>query len=74
MAPRIARHAGPIFAVIALTYAYLLEGAVLTKTVFTWPGLGMYITDSLFATDMPAVLTATLVVGQYFHGRQYWRQ
>jgi peptide/nickel transport system permease protein len=58
--------AGPIFAVIALTYAYLLEGAVLTETVFAWPGLGMYITDSLFATDMPAVLTATLVVGLIF--------
>lgn len=58
--------AGPIFAVIALTYAYLLEGAVLTETVFAWPGLGMYITDSLFAADMPAVLTATLVVGLIF--------
>lgn len=58
--------AGPIFAVVALTYAYLLEGAVLTETVFAWPGLGMYITDSLFAADIPAVLTATLVVGLIF--------
>lgn len=58
--------AGPIFAVVALTYAYLLEGAVLTETVFAWPGLGMYITDSLFAADIPAVLTATLVVGMIF--------
>jgi peptide/nickel transport system permease protein len=58
--------AGPIFAIVALTYAYLLEGAVLTETVFAWPGLGMYITDSLFAADIPAVLTATLVVGLIF--------
>lgn len=58
--------AGPTFAVIALTYAYLLEGAVLTETVFAWPGLGMYITDSLFAADMPAVLAATLLVGLIF--------
>lgn len=58
--------AGPILAVIALTYAYLLEGAVLTETVFAWPGLGMYITDSLFAADIPAVLTATLLVGLIF--------
>ncbi len=58
--------AGPIFAVVAMTYAYLLEGAVLTETVFAWPGLGMYITDSLFASDIPAVLTATLVVGLVF--------
>lgn len=58
--------AGPILAIIALTYAYLLEGAVLTETVFSWPGLGMYITDSLFASDVPAVLTATLLVGAIF--------
>ncbi len=58
--------AGPILAVVALTYAYLLEGAVLTETVFAWPGLGMYITDSLFASDIPAVLAATLLVGAIF--------
>lgn len=58
--------AGPILAIIALTYAYLLEGAVLTETVFSWPGLGMYITDSLFAADVSAVLTATLLVGIIF--------
>ncbi len=58
--------AGPILAIIALTYAYLLEGAVLTETVFAWPGLGMYITDSLFAADIPAVLVATLLVGTIF--------
>ena len=58
--------AGPILAIIALTYAYLLEGAVLTETVFAWPGLGMYITDSLFAADIPAVLAATLLVGVIF--------
>ena len=58
--------AGPILAIIALTYAYLLEGAVLTETVFAWPGLGMYITDSLFAADVPAVLAATLLVGVIF--------
>lgn len=58
--------AGPILATVALTYAYLLEGAVLTETVFAWPGLGMYITDSLFAADIPAVLAATLLVGTIF--------
>lgn len=58
--------AGPILSIVALTYAYLLEGAVLTETVFAWPGLGMYITDSLFAADIPAVLAATLLVGVIF--------
>ncbi|MBC7802048.1 MAG: ABC transporter permease [Gemmatimonadaceae bacterium] len=49
--------------VIALTYAGLLEGAVLTETIFSWPGLGSYLTGSLLNADMNAVLGATLVVG-----------
>ena len=49
--------------VLALAYASLLEGAVLTETVFSWPGLGLYITTSLLNADMNAVLGATLVIG-----------
>ena len=49
--------------VLALTYAGLLEGAVLTETIFSWPGLGQYLTVSLLNADMNAVLGATLVVG-----------
>lgn len=50
----------PLITVIALSYAYLLEGSVLTETIFAWPGLGSYITDALFAADMPAVLGGTV--------------
>jgi peptide/nickel transport system permease protein len=49
--------------VLALAYAGLLEGAVITETVFSWPGLGLYLTGSLLNADMNAVLGATLVVG-----------
>jgi peptide/nickel transport system permease protein len=56
----------PLITVIALSYANLLEGAVLTETIFAWPGLGSYITDALFAADMPAVLGGTVVVGVAF--------
>ena len=49
--------------VLVLTYAGLLEGAVITETVFSWPGLGQYLTVSLLNADMNAVLGATLVVG-----------
>lgn len=56
----------PLITVIALSYAYLLEGSVLTETIFAWPGLGLYITDALFAADMPAVLGGTVVVGVVF--------
>lgn len=49
--------------VIALTYAGLLEGAVVTETVFAWPGLGQYLTISLMNADMNPVVGATLLIG-----------
>lgn len=56
----------PLLAVIALTYGGLLEGSVLTETVFAWPGLGAYLTQALLNADMNAVLGATLVIGLVF--------
>ena len=58
----------PLVTVIALSYAGLLEGSVLTETVFAWPGLGLYITNSLQNADMNAVLGGTIVVGTIFVG------
>lgn len=55
--------AGRMVTVIAVIYAGLLEGAVLTETVFSRPGLGLYLTRSLLNADMNAVLGATLVIG-----------
>jgi peptide/nickel transport system permease protein len=56
----------PLITVIGLSYASLLEGAVLTETVFAWPGLGLYITQALFNSDMNAVLGGTVLVGAVF--------
>lgn len=58
--------AGPLVTALALAYARLLEGAVLTETVFAWPGLGRYLSTAVFAGDTPAILGATLVVGFAF--------
>jgi peptide/nickel transport system permease protein len=58
----------PLVTVVALSYGGLLEGSVLTETVFAWPGLGAYLTSSLLNADMNAVLGATLVVGAVFIG------
>jgi peptide/nickel transport system permease protein len=58
----------PLITVVALAYANLLEGSVLTETVFAWPGLGQYITSSLLSADMNAVLGGTIVVGTIFIG------
>ena len=56
----------PLVTVIALSYAGLLEGSVLTETVFSWPGIGLYITNSLQSADMNAVLGSTLAIGSAF--------
>lgn len=58
----------PLITVIALSYGSLLEGAVLTETVFAWPGLGLYIKNSLFNADMNAVLGSTILVGIVYIG------
>jgi len=58
----------PLITVIALSYAGLLEGSVLTETIFAWPGLGLYITNSLQNADMNAVLGGTIVIGAVFIG------
>lgn len=57
-----------LLTVVALAYANLLEGSVLTEIIFAWPGLGQYITTSLLANDMNAVLGGTIVIGAIFVG------
>ena len=56
----------PLITVVALSYAALLEGTILTETVFAWPGIGLYITQSLFNADMNAVLGGTILIGTVF--------
>ena len=43
---------------------------MLTETVFAWPGIGLYLTNSLQNADMNAVLGATLVIGTVFVGTE----
>lgn len=57
---------GTLVTVLALSYATLLEGSVLTETVFAWPGVGRYMTNALFASDTPAILGSTLLIGCCF--------
>jgi peptide/nickel transport system permease protein len=66
-------HAFPTVAVqlvtvMALTYAGLLEGAVVTETVFSWPGIGQYLTVSLMNADMNPVVGTTLLIGLIYVG------
>nr|WP_249218728.1 ABC transporter permease [Falsirhodobacter algicola] len=55
-----------VITVVALSYAFLLEGAVLTETVFAWPGFGRYMTNALLSGDMNSVVGCTLLIGVIF--------
>ncbi|NOZ30260.1 MAG: ABC transporter permease [Chloroflexi bacterium] len=51
----------PVVTVIGLQFGALLGGAVLTETVFGWPGMGQLMVDSIFARDYPMVQGIVLV-------------
>ena len=52
----------PIITMAGLAYANLLTGAVMTETVFSWPGLGRYTFQSASTLDFPAIMGITLIV------------
>lgn len=51
----------PVVTVIGLQFGSLLGGAVLTETVFSWPGIGTYLVNSIKAKDTPAVLGCVII-------------
>lgn len=56
----------PVITVIGLQFGYLLAGAVITETVFNWPGIGRLIVVSIFRRDYTVVQGAVLVVATCF--------
>ncbi|MBS1251997.1 MAG: Dipeptide transport system permease protein DppB [Anaerolineales bacterium] len=56
----------PTVTIIGVTYGGLLEGSVLTESIFSWPGLGRYATSSFLFLDFPAVMGATLLIALTF--------
>jgi len=53
----------PIITVVGLQFGSLLGGAVLTETVFAWPGMGRLIVDSILARDYPVIQGTILIFG-----------
>lgn len=51
----------PTVTTVGVTFGSLLSGAVLTETIFSWPGLGRYATNSAISLDFPAVMGVTLL-------------
>ncbi len=52
----------PIVSVIGLIYGGLLEGAVLTETIFGWPGLGSYLTRAMIYMDYDAIVGGVVII------------
>lgn len=64
----VARHALrnaliPTVTVLGLAYGGLLSGAVMTETIFAWPGLGRYAFNAVITNDFPAIMGVTFVIG-----------
>jgi peptide/nickel transport system permease protein len=56
----------PVVTVIGLQFGALLAGAVITETVFTWPGIGSLLVVSILARDYPVVQGAVLLIAVSF--------
>ncbi|MBO1908076.1 ABC transporter permease [Microvirga sp. 3-52] len=56
----------PTLTVIGHSFAYLITGAVLTETIFAWPGMGSYAVEAARALDYPAIIGVTVVGGVTF--------
>ena len=63
---RCATRCCPTITIVAFTFAFLLTGAVLTETVFTWPGVGSYAVDASRNLDFPAIIGVTILGGVAF--------
>jgi peptide/nickel transport system permease protein len=56
----------PVVTVIGLSFGRLLSGAVITESVFAWPGLGLYAFRSATALDFPAIMGVGMVVATVY--------
>jgi peptide/nickel transport system permease protein len=58
----------PVVTIIGLQMGTLLAGAVLTETIFSWPGIGRWVYDAILGRDYPIVQGGTLVIALVFIG------
>lgn len=56
----------PIVTVLGLQFGTLLGGAMITETIFSWPGMGRWILESVSARDFPAIVGGVMVVASCF--------
>jgi peptide/nickel transport system permease protein len=56
----------PVLTVMALDFGSLLSGAVITETVFAWPGIGRLVVNAVASRDLPLIQGAVLLIGSMF--------
>ena len=56
----------PIITVVGIQFGLLLAGAILTETIFAWPGIGRWLYTAIAARDYPAVQGGVVVVSTVF--------
>lgn len=56
----------PVITIIGIQAGSLLAGAVLTETIFSWPGIGKWVYDSILGRDYPIVQGVTLIIAIIF--------
>jgi len=56
----------PSLTVLGLSFAYSLTGSFLVEVIFSWPGLGKYVTDSIINVDFPVVVSVTLIITVFY--------
>lgn len=58
----------PVITVVGIQFGLLLAGAILTETIFSWPGIGRWIYTAISARDYPAIQAGVIVVSAVFVG------
>ena len=56
----------PLVTVLGLQFGWLLQGAVFAEVIFTWPGLGKLLVDSISSRDLPMVQGCVLMTSLVF--------
>ena len=56
----------PTLVLLGLTFVYSLTGAIPVEVIFSWPGLGTYVTDAVLSLDFPVIVSVTLVVTVFY--------
>jgi peptide/nickel transport system permease protein len=56
----------PTLNVVGLSFVYALTGSILVEVIFSWPGLGQYLTNAVLSLDFPVIVSVTLIVTVFY--------